>query len=253
MKSTEIKESLNASQMCERRDEIVTLITKSIESLNEADRLLKTMTKYGLSFDRNTIYNPSDDAQKIKTIENLTKQADSKIWGHIVELGQFKKLMTVKQQRKLSEQIEKCPPVTIDTVTATFSDLLASRPDMLHDLIETAFLERSKGYKSNLGMKINKRQVVNGVFCKYGFRNWGSHPCDRLDDIAKAIAILTGTEQINITNELQADSEITRFDGKVRFKAFKNGNVHIWIDDNELLERLNDVLAKSMDGKVGSK
>jgi hypothetical protein len=252
VRSTEIKENLNAVKLCERRDQIVTLLTKAMESLSEADLLLKTITTHGFSFDRNTIYSPSSPDQKMKTINILTKQADRKIWDHIIELGQFRDLMTVKEQRKISEQLEDCPPVTIETVTATFSSLLKNRPNMLQDLVETAFLERSGGYKSNKGMKINKRQVVDGVFCKYGFTNWGSRPCDRLDDITKAISKLLGEEKPHIFNILKVNSEYSAFGGKVRYKAFKNGNVHVWIDDKDLLDRLNDVLSGAMGAKVGN-
>ena len=249
--STAIAEKLSAESICERRNEIVSLLTQSMECLSQADTLLKTMAKHGLSFDRNTIYSPSTPSNKLKTIENLTKQADAKIWQRIVELGKFKDLMTVKQQRLLAEQIEACPPVTIETVTATFSELLSNRPNMLQDLVETAFLERSSGYKSNGGNKINKRQVVDGVFCRYGFINWGSRPCDRLEDITKACALLLGYEKPHITNILKQDSEYLSFDGRVKYKAFKNGNVHIWIEDSELLDKLNDVLAGAMGAKVG--
>ena len=251
MNTTAIAEKLSAESICERRDEIVSLLTQSIECLSQADMLLKTLSKHGFSFDRNTIYSLSTPSNKIKTIENLTKQADSKIWQRIVELGKFKELMTVKQQRVLAEQIDACPPVTIDTVKATFSELLSNRPNMLQDLVETAFLERSSGFKSNGGNKINKRQVVDGVFGRYGFTNWGSRPCDRLEDITKACAILLGYEKPHITNILKQDSEHLAFDGRVRFKAFKNGNVHIWIEDSELLDKLNDVLAGAMGAKVG--
>lgn len=251
MKSTEIAEKLSAESICERRNEIVSLLTQSIECLSQADTLLKTLSTHGFSFDRNTIYSPSTPSNKMRTIEDLTKQADSKIWQRIVELGKFKDLMTVKQQRVLAEQIEACPPVTLDTVTATFSELLSNRPNMLQDLVETAFLERSSGFKSNKGNKINKRQIVDGVFCRYGFTNWGSRPCDRLEDIAKACALLLGFEKPHITNILKQDSEHLAFDGRVKFKAFKNGNVHIWIEDSQLLDKLNDVLAGAMGAKIG--
>lgn len=252
IKSKEIAEKLSAESICSKRDEIVSLLNQSMECLSLADTILKTLSTHGFSFDRNTIYSPSNPSSKIKSLEALTRQADQKIWQRIVEIGKFQELMTVKQQRVLAEQIERCPPVTIDTVTATFSELLANRPNMLQDLVETSFLERSSGYKSNSGNKINKRQVVNGVFCRYGYTNWGSRPCDRLDDIVKAIAILLGMEKPHIVNILKVDSEHIAFEGKVKFKAFKNGNVHILIEDAQLLDKLNDVLAGAMGAKVGA-
>lgn len=250
--SKEVVERLNAHQMCERREEAVLLIHKAMEALSEADKILKTVSKYGLSFDRNTIFTPHDDTKKMRTVRDLTKQVDSKMWDKVVEIGQFRDLMTIKQQRKLSEQISQCPPFTIDTVTATLGELLNNRPNMLHDLIETSFLERSKGYKSNQGMKINKRQVINGVYDRYGFTNWGSKPVDRLNDIVKAVAVLLGCEVPNTSCTLKENSEVEEFEGKVRFKAFKNGNVHMWVECDELLNKLNDVLSCAMGAKVGS-
>lgn len=251
MKSTAIKERLNAQQLCDRRKDIVTLITKAMETLSEADMLLKTLCNYGFTFDRNTIYSPSDPVQKLRTIKELTKQTDRKIWDHIVELGQFRDLMTIKEQRKINEALELCPPVTIETVTATFAELLANRPNMLQDLVETAFLERSSGYKSNGGNKINKKQVIDGVFCRYGFTNFGSRPCDRLEDLTKAVAILVGMEKPHITNILTKEREHIAFEGKVKYVAYKNGNVHVIIIDKTLLDKLNDVLAGAMGAKIG--
>ena len=90
------------------------------------------------------------------------------------------------------------------------------------------------------------------MFCRYGFTNWGSRPCDRLEDITKACALLLGYEKPHITNILKQDSEHLAFDGRVKYKAFKNGNVHIWIEDSQLLNKLNDVLAGAMGSKIGN-
>ncbi|EOX1572944.1 DUF4942 domain-containing protein [Vibrio cholerae] len=251
MQSTAVKEKLSTQQLCERRNEIVTLITKAVETLSEADTLLKTLCMFGFTFERHTFYSPSEAENKLKTIADLTKQVDSKIWNHIVELGQFRELMTIKEQRKISEALESCPPVTIENVTATLSELLANRPNMLKDLVETAFLERSSGYRSNAGNKINKKQVIDGVFCRYGFTNFGSRPCDRLEDLTKAVAILVGMEKPHITNILSKEREHIAFEGKVKYVAYKNGNVHVTILDKVLLDKLNDVLAGAMGAKIG--
>ena len=250
-KSTEVIERLTASQMCQKRDEAIALIHKSMEALSEADKILTGVAKYGLAFQRDTLHNIGNDAYKMRAIDNLTKQIDSKLWAKVVDLGQFRDLMTVVQQRKLSEQMADCPPFTIETVTATVGELLSNRPNMLQDLIETSFTERAKGFKSNQGMKINKRQVINNVFCRYGMMNRGYRQVDRLDDIVKAISVLLGCDNPHVSSLLKVDNEITEFDGKVRFKAFKNGNVHIWIECEDLLNKLNDVLAGAMGAKVG--
>ena len=252
-KSTEVIERLTASQMCQKRDEAIALIHKSMEALSEADKILTGIAKYGLAFQRDTLHNVGNDAYKMRAIDNLTKQIDTKLWQRVVELGQFRDLMTVVQQRKLSEQIESCPPFTIETVTATVGELLNNRPNMLRDLVETSFKERSKGYKSNKGMKINKRQIIGDVFDRFGYfsRSENRGNADRFNDIVKSVSILLGCDNPHVSSKLKVDNEITEFDGKVRFKAFKNGNVHIWIECEDLLNKLNDVLAGAMGAKVG--
>lgn len=250
-KSNEVTERLSASKMCEKRDEAIMLIHQAMEALSDADKILTGVAKYGLSFQRDVLYNVANDANKMKVIDNLVKQVDVKMWSKVVELGQFRDLMTVTQQRKLSDELSKCPPFTIETVTATVGELLSNRPNMLQDLIETSFTERAKGFKSNQGMKINKRQVINNVFCRYGMMNHGYRQVDRLDDIVKAISVLLGCDSPHVSSVLKVDDEVIEFDGKVRFKAFKNGNVHIWIECEDLLNKLNDVLAGAMGAKVG--
>lgn len=250
--SKSVSERLSASKMCEKRDEAVTLIHRAMEALSEADKILTGVAKYGFSFQRGIIYSVGNDANKMKAIDNLTRQLDEKMWSRVVELGQFRDLMTVVQQRKLSDELSKCPPFTIETVKATVGELLSNRPNMLQDLIETSFTERSKGFKSNQGMKINKRQVINNVFCRYGMMNRGYRQVDRLDDIVKAISVLLGCDIPHVSSTLKVNSEISEFDGKVRFKAFKNGNVHIWVECEDLLNKLNDIMAGAMGAKVGS-
>lgn len=250
MQSTQLKERLNARQICERRDQIIGLITSALEKLGEADQLLETITHRGLSFDRSTICSPSSVNHRSESIKKLTKQTDQKLWRHIVELGQFQDLMSVKQQRIIDEQLEQCPPLTYESVTATFGDLLNNRPNMLQDLVETAFLERSSGYKSNKGMKIGRKHVLHRVYNKFGFSNYG-YASDRLRDITKAIAVLEGVEAPHVVNILSSQHEFEWLSHRVVFKSFQNGNVHVQIHDQTIVDELNDVLAGAMGAKVG--
>lgn len=251
MKSTKLTEVLTAEEYCAKRDEIVALLTQAVEKLGEAESLLCTVANYGFSFDRNTFYGVNDPGRRLKSIRDLTKQVDRKMWDRVIELGKFRELMTVNEQRKIADHLEQCPPLTIESVKATLATLMANRPNMLQDLVQTAFLERDKKYKSNAGMGISRRQVINNVFDRYGFRSWGSRAADRLDDICKALSIITGVEKPHVLQKLERDTEITDFGG-VRFKAFQNGNVHIFIEDKAILNKLNDVLAGSFGSKVGN-
>lgn len=248
--SNQIMERLNAKEICERRDQIEVQIIKAMDALGEADRLLKTICTHGFYFDRNVFYSPSEPSNRSKASKTLMQQADRKLWDRVIELGQFKDLMSVKQKRVIDEQIENCPRLSYETLTATFGELLQNRPNLLKDLIETAFIERNKEFKSNQGMKIKKKHIVGKVFCKYGF-NMHGYASERLEDITKAIAFLEGEEIPHIVNILSDSFEYSWLGGRVEFKSFQNGNVHVFIKDQLIIDRLNDVLSGAMGAKVG--
>ena len=80
---------MTAEDYCAKRDEIVMLVTKAVDALGQADSLLKTMANYGFSFDRYSFYGIGDEGKRIDSINQLTKQADKKIWDRIVEIGKL--------------------------------------------------------------------------------------------------------------------------------------------------------------------
>ena len=244
---TELKERLSAKQICDRRIQIEGLITQAVELLGEAESLMKTVTIYGLNFDRNTLYSPSDRNQRARTVKKLSDQVNRKFWDHILELGQFRELMSAEKRKEIDNDLENPPVLTYNTLTSTFNDLLSNRVNMLTDLTESVFKQRSSCYKSNLGHKINKRLVFNNVFSKHG----GRFQTDLLNDACKVFSVLTGVESPEIVN-LLSDSEepILYFNGAVKFVAYQNGNVHVWILDMEIEYKINNILNKCFDGQL---
>ncbi|HBC3544479.1 TPA: DUF4942 domain-containing protein [Vibrio parahaemolyticus] len=248
--STTLKERLNARQVCERRDQIETLLTQAVILMGEADGLLQTISTHGLSFDRRSFYNPSDQSNRAKSLKTLMTQVDRKLWQHILELGQFRDLMSADKRQSIDEDMENPPPLTYDTLTATFNGLLNERVNMLQDLTESVFKNRSSNYKSNEGHKLNKRLVFNNVFCK----KWGwRYQADLLEDACKVFSVLTGCtspEIVSILSKMSAQEPFIAFDGKVKFVAFQNGNVHVWLLDKDLEHKINDVLNGCFDGQL---
>ncbi len=243
----ELKERLNAKQICDRRDQIEALLTQAISLIGEADSLLKTVSNYGLSFDRHTFYSPSDQNQRAKSLKTLISQVDGKLWEHILELGQFRELMSADKRKSIDKDMETPPRLTYATLTATFNDLLNDRVNMLQDLTESVFKNRNCDYKSNHGHKLNKRLVFNNVFCRYGWR----YQCDLLEDACKVFAVLTGCPSPHVVNLLsEATEPLIAFDGKVKFVAYQNGNVHVWILDKDLEHKINDVLNGCFEGQL---
>ncbi len=244
-----LKERLNARQICERRDQIEALLTHAVILMGEADSLLKTMNAHGLSFTKDTFYSPSDQSQRAKSLKMLMTEVDRTLWNRVLELGQFRALMSADKRKDIDNDMENPPRLTYETLTATFNSLLNDRVNMLQDLTESVFLNRSSSYKSNEGHKLNKRLIFNHVFCqKWGWR----YQADLLDDACKVFSVLTGCPSLDVVNLLSKDKEtpLVAFDGKVKFVAFQNGNVHVWLLDKDLEHKINDVLNGCFDGQL---
>lgn len=65
MIGTKLSEIMTAEDYCSKRDEIVMLVTKAVDALGQADSLLKTVSKYGFSFDRYSFYDVADEGKRI--------------------------------------------------------------------------------------------------------------------------------------------------------------------------------------------
>ena len=244
---TELKERLNANQICERRVQIEGMLNQAVDLLGEADSLMQTISTHGLSFDRNTFYSLSERNQRARSLEKLTGQVNSKFWDHILELGQFRELMSAEKRKQIDKDMENPPALTYATLTATFNDLLGDRVNMLQDLTESVFKSRSSEYKSNQGHKLNKRLIFNNVFGKYGFR----YQSDLLTDACRVFAVLTGIESPEVVSILsEAQEPVFAFDGAVKFVVYQNGNVHVWILDKELEHKVNNILNGCFDGQL---
>ncbi|CAH0543224.1 DUF4942 domain-containing protein [Vibrio marisflavi] len=244
---TELKERLNAKQICERKIQIKGMLNQAVELLGEADSLMKTVSTYGLNFDRNTFYSPSEQTQRARSLKNLTGQVNSKFWDYILELGQFRQLMSAKKRKQIDTDMQNPPPLTYDTLTATFNDLLGDRANLLQDLTESVFKSRSSQYKSNQGHKLNKRMIFNNVFCKNGSR----YQSDLLTDACRVFSVLTGVDAPEIVSILsEAQEPVFAFGGAVKFVAFQKGSVHVWILDKELEHKVNNILNGCFDGQL---
>ncbi|MCG6230277.1 DUF4942 domain-containing protein [Vibrio furnissii] len=242
-----LRERLNAYQICERRDQIEACITQAVSLLGEADSLLKTICDFGLSFDRNTFYDLSDAHQRYKSIRKLTVQVDKKLWSHIFELGQFRDLMSAEKYKSVDNDLDTPPQLTYDTLTATFNDLLNDRVNMLQNLTESVFKHRSRSFVSNTGHKLNKRLIFEKVFSSDVWRVQ-KH---LIEDACKVFSVLTGCPVPEVISILEvSDEPLIAFDGKVKFVAYQNGNVHVWLLDRELEYKINDVLNGCFDGQL---
>jgi len=241
------------TSLAKERDEAVIELTKCIEAASQLAKIMSNTVQYGINLGREHFCLIDQDNKKVSVINKLTKEIDSKFWNKLIQMGEFRELMNSKRIDELNNQLRENPPAfTVDTATATLTKLINERPKLLTELVESAFKGRSKSHKSNGKMKIDKKQIFSSVFNQSGYTCSFSRSAEIINDICKAISILTGTKRDNVINKLVRGEELFTFDNKVKFKSFMNGNVHMTILDEDLINKLNDVLNGCYKGQIGS-
>lgn len=198
--------------------------------------------------------------KKDYTPDDLNNELDnirSAYWELILNAKEFKELLTNESIQKLNRQLEAANSMEINlpNIKMLLQALGSNREDMLIDSIVSIFKRITRyhmnqystnihyynGWKTNDAYKINKKIIIP---MKYEFDYWDiKDSYDRInyevrnfiDDIVKAFQLIDPS----VNNEFET-IKAGEFENRLlRFKMFKNGNIHVWFNDLDLLNRLN--------------
>jgi len=234
------------SSLAKERDAAITKATIAVEAISDLMFTVNTATGRRIHREVSSFIGVENDGSKIHKIEMITREVDVLFWQKLIKICQFKEIMHSKKYDQLETELyNNTPPFTVDNATATLTQLISELPDLLTELVRNTFTCRSKDHKSNGKIKLDKKQVYKSLLAS-------SYGENILIDITRAISILEGVSNEYILRELTEKREITKYDGKVKFKAFLNSNVHVTFLDEDLLNKLNGVLSGCYKGKLGS-
>lgn len=227
-------------------------IAETVAALNNAITNLEKQSRVGGTYGNKSFNIQVPQERQIKS--SLTISA----WMHVYEKYNFKQVMTANDKKLFEQSINNEPPFTIENIKATFGDyILNPRANILRGLAEV-FRSLDPAYKSHEKMKIGvkglpKRVILSNI-SSYGY-GWAF---DKLRDIMKALASYRGHEYPT------RDSAMCLINGGewcgLTLKRFKNGNSHLFFDNQSLLdinralaEYYGDVIADCPEGRPNKK
>src|SRR5690625_4893484 len=178
-------------------------------------------------------------------------------WSLVLDTGEFKKLLTNEAIQKLNRQISAVQSMELNyaNIKMLLTAIYANRHDMLIESIVSIFKKSTRyhmneystnihyynGWKTNDAYRINKKIIIP---ISHAFDAWDlKDEYERLPyevkswigDIIKALRLLDSS--VNESFDYAGNNE---FENEwLRFKMFKNGNIHVWFKDERLLARLN--------------
>lgn len=245
--TSSIVKSISVENMVAQRNAVVERIEAVLRLLTEAEELAKTahvgMPRLMLDGPHGRTSFGMDDA------ETARRAVDGPAWQYLLSESGLQSFMDSTAREKWGAAVHsgEVPPLTVPNVEATFQELYKARGEMFERGVLGVFRRLSWDYKTNLPHKFGKRIVMTYFVDNMGFPS----RVDEVDDLMRVLCVLDGQPEPDHRNgtrhmvySLGRTSTAAYETAYFALKWFKNGNAHIAFKRPDLVERLNQILAK---------
>ena len=187
----------------------------------------------------------------------ITRNLDRGIWRDLMKKSGMLSLMdaAAREQWYNSLEMDDIPAISEENILNTFEQLHLNKGEVFERGVINVFKGLSWDFKTNSPCKFGTKIIVTGLIkCdRWGFGlNWGWQR-DRLADLERMLMILDGKpvpdNRADVTRRLGDHIHENRHsnhyeDEMFTIKYFQKGTAHISFKRPELLDKMNDIVAK---------
>ncbi len=206
----------------------------------------------------------TDDMTKAMTA--ITRSIDRGIWRDLMQRSGMQSLMDAQSRDEWHRSLEKddIPAVSEANILSTFEQLHLNKGEVFERGVIKVFKGLSWNFKTNSPCKFGTKIIVTGlVKCdRWGFGlNWGWQR-DRLADLERMLMLLDGKpvpdNRADVTRRLgdhiHANRHSNRYaDEMFAIKYFQKGIAHITFKRQELVDKLNGIIARHYPGALATR
>jgi len=269
--STELVKSVSIDNFLNQRAAVVEKLAQGLNLLSEAATLADAahmgFPTIGMSFRggtnagyRITGHCPHPMAQ---VMEEATKAIDAAGWAYLMNESGLRTFMDAAARKAWDDKVYglDVPPLTAENITATFTALRDSRGDLFERGVVNCFRALSWDYKTNQPFKFGKRVILRYLLRTYGSKpRWlsvNSDSANKLDDLDRVFYILDGKPEPDHRSGWYSKISPKDDAGKLAgdyfiVKWFLNGNGHLTFTRPDLVDKLNQILAKHYPNALAS-
>ncbi|MGV2814357.1 DUF4942 domain-containing protein [Enterobacter cancerogenus] len=196
----------------------------------------------------------------------ITRNLDRSIWRDLMKKSGMLSLMDAQAREQWYNSLEKddIPAVSEANILSTFEQLHQSKGEVFERGVINVFKGLSWDFKSNSPCKFGKKIIVTGLVKhdRWGFGlNWGWQR-DRLADLERMLVLLDGKpvpdNRTDITRRLSDHIHENRHSSRYEdemfvIKYFQKGTAHIVFKRPELVDKLNDIIARHYPGALSAR
>jgi hypothetical protein len=247
------------------REQALAKFISGVEQIFEAMSLVPNHTFEPLL--RSEIHWFPSDRPSIATL--ATHALDKKLWGGLVSRSKLGAYMNREQIEAIHDQIEKSPqPFNQANAVSTLKHLMDTRHQSLLKGVVDVFSRLSGNYRSHDAFKIGKKLVINHALRGYNPKSMRDlllrydYGGGSFNDLWRYLFLLEGRDPTAIDTSERPDFIIqdglkrdeSHFDfGTFRVRSFLNGNLHVFIEKPELIEKINQAIAAYYSGTLPAK
>ncbi|WP_067706321.1 DUF4942 domain-containing protein [Erwinia sp. ErVv1] len=263
---TELINSTNIEHIVTGRNAALVQIEQIIEQLDAISRLTSEIgggTAQDWSMKSGHRYDSWLTEKADKAMPAVTHNIDRSIWRDLMLKSGMMALMDAQARDQWHKNLEEgdLPAISEANILSTFDQLHLNKMEVFERGIINVFKGLSWDYKTNSPCSFGKKIIINNLVThnRWGFSlNWGWRR-DQLADLERMLFLLSGKSipdnRSDITTRLMA--HIRDNPGKdvyedefFRVRYFQKGTAHLTFKRLELVERMNDIIAKHYPGML---
>lgn len=195
-------------------------------------------------------------------IKAITRNIDRSIWKDLMNKSGMLALMDAQARDEWYNSVEKddIPAVNEENILSTYKQLHQSKAEVFERGIINVFKGLSWDYKSNSPCMFGKKIIVDGLvqYDRWGFHFRHGRRREQLSDLDRMLNLLDGKPVPENRNDLavRLDAHISKQhasvfeDEYVEIRYFQKGSGHIIFKRSDLVERMNDIIAKHYPAKI---
>lgn len=202
----------------------------------------------------------------IKAMKAMTRNIDRRIWRDLMNKSGMLSLMDAQARDEWHKSLEKddIPAISEDNILSTFEQLHQSKGEVFERGVINVFKGLSWDYKTNNPCYFGKKIIVNNLvkYDKWGYSlSWGWRR-DQLADLERMLFLLDGKTipdnrhdvTIRLMDFIRDNPRQQVFeDNLFTIRLFQKGSGHITFKRMDLVEKMNDIIAKHYPGMLAAK
>lgn len=196
----------------------------------------------------------------------IIRNIDRSIWKDLMQRSGMLAVMDAQARDEWYNSLEKddIPAISEANILSTFEQLHHRKGEVFERGVINVFRGLSWDYKTNSPCKFCAKIIVSCLvkYDRWGFGlNWGWQR-DRLADLERMLMILDGKpipdNRADVTRRLGDHIHENRHNNRYEdemfaIKYFQKGTAHITLKRPDLVEQLNDIIAKHYLGMLAAK